>query len=85
MKSLIVKLGSIIIITLRGKGGIINSAIVKASATGIILKHDMRLLKVNGGHIKLTKHWAQSFLDCMGFVKRRASSKAKVCPKSSMN
>ena len=78
MKSLIVKLGRIIIFTLRDKVGIINSAIVKANATGIILKHDMRLLKVNVHHIELTKHWAQSFLDCMGFVKRRASSKASV-------
>ena len=62
MKSLIVKLGRIIIITLRDKGGIINSGIVKASATGIILKHDMRLLKVNGGHIELTNTGLRVFL-----------------------
>ena len=68
------------IIKLRDKGGVINSAIVKASAIGIVLKHDMRLLKVNGGHIDITKHWAQSFLNRMGYVKRRASSKAKVSP-----
>ena len=40
----------------------------------------MRLLKVNGGHIDITKHWAQSFLNRMGYVKRRTSSKAKVSP-----
>ena len=66
------------ILALRDKGGVINSAIVQASAIGIVMKSDMRLLKCNGGHIDITKHWAQSFLDRLGFVKRRASSKAKV-------
>ena len=32
----------------------------------------------NGGHISLTKTWAQSILKRMGYVKRRASTKAKV-------
>ena len=66
------------ILALRYKGGVINLAIVQASAIGIVMKSDMRLLKCNGGHIDITKHWAQSFLDHLGFVKRRASSKAKV-------
>lgn len=47
------------LIKLRDKGGVINSAIVKAAAIGIVLNHDMRLLKENGGHIEVTKHWAQ--------------------------
>ena len=51
---------------------------MQASAIGIVMKTDMRLLKCNGSHIDITKHWAQSFLDRLGFVKRRASSKAKV-------
>lgn len=63
---------------LRNKGGVINSAIVKSCAIGIVMKTDMRLLKSNGGHIDITKNWALSFLDRLGFVKRRASTKAKV-------
>ena len=30
-----------------------------AAARGIIRRHDSNLLAVNGGHIILTKHWAQ--------------------------
>lgn len=57
---------------LRNKGGVINSAIVKSCAIGIVMKTDIKLLKCNGGHIDVTKNWALSFLDRLGFVKRRA-------------
>ena len=33
----------------------------------------------NGGHIRLTKHWARYLLSRMGFVKQRANTKSKVC------
>ena len=36
------------------------------------------MLAVNGGHILITKDWAKNLLHRMGFVKRRASTKAKV-------
>ncbi len=39
---------------------------------------DRCLLASNGGHIILTKSWAKHVLGRMGFVKRRASTKAKV-------
>ena len=42
-----------------------------------------RLLTKNGGGIVLTKGWAQSLLSRMGFVKRKACSKAEVTVESS--
>ena len=32
----------------------------------------------NLSHILLTKNWAKSLLRCLGYVKRRASSKANI-------
>ena len=51
---------------------------VTSCAEGIIKNHDSNLLASNGGHIVLTKAWGKSILHRMGFVKRRASTKAKV-------
>ena len=56
----------------------VNSAIIVAGAEGIIKSYDSNLLKENGGHIACSKSWAKSFLGCLGYVKRRASTKAKV-------
>jgi len=61
---------------LRKHGLVINSAIVIATAQGIIITnmpicyHLMVLV--------LTTDWVKSLLSCMGFVKRKACSKAKV-------
>ena len=63
---------------LRKNGAVINSAIVMGCAEGIVKNHDSNLLHGNGGHIKFTKYWAQNLLSRMGYVKRRASTKAKV-------
>ena len=49
-----------------------------ACAEGIVKSYDSNLLECNGGHIVLTKGWAKYLMKCMGFVKRRASTKAKV-------
>ncbi len=49
-----------------------------AVAEGIVKNHDSNMLVCNGGHISLTKNWAKSLLQRMGYVKRQASSKAKV-------
>ena len=59
-------------------GGVVNTAIVISAATGIVRRHNSNLLATNGGHIVLTKHWAQYMLHRMGYVKRKATSKAKV-------
>ena len=66
------------ILALRENGAVINSAIVKACALGVVKKHDANLLKCNGGHIEFTKFWAVSFLARLNFVKRKSSTKAKV-------
>ena len=59
---------------LRATGAAVNTAIVIASAEGILLSKDANILK----RITLTKNWAKSLLARMGMVKRRVSSKAKV-------
>ena len=63
---------------LRDAGGVVNTSIAIASATGIIRRHDSNLLAVNGGHIILTKHWEKYLMERMGYVKRKATTKAKV-------
>ena len=62
---------------LREIGGVVNTAIVMASARGIMLKVDSTSLAEFGGHITLTKDWAKSLLRRMGFVKRRGTTKNK--------
>ena len=66
--------------SLRENGAAVNTAIAIACATGIVKSHDSNLLECNGGHVLLTKHWAKYLLRRMGFVKRRASTAAKVSP-----
>ena len=63
----------------RAVGGVVNTAIVRASAEeGIILARDRSLLVKYGGHIDLTKSWAKSLLHRMGYSKRRGSHAGKV-------
>ena len=49
-----------------------------ACGDGIVRSKDANLLAINGGSITLSKDWAKYILKRMGWVKRRASSKAKV-------
>ena len=67
---------------LRERGTAVNTAVVMASAEGIVKSKDANLLKGSGrfGGIEITKGWAQSLLSCMGMVKRKACSKNKVSP-----
>ena len=58
-------------------GGVVNSAIAGASARGIITMTNPKLLASNGGHIVLTKKWSKYLVTRMGFVKRKANSKAR--------
>ena len=62
----------------RSSWGVVNSAIVKAAAKGIILAKDANLLQENGGDINLTKDWANQLLARMGYVERKAATKAIV-------
>ena len=63
---------------LRREGVVINCDVAIAVGAGIVMISDANLLIANGGHIDLTKHWAKHLLSRMGFVKRRANTKAKV-------
>ena len=63
---------------LRKNGAPVNTAIVIACGDGIVRSKDANLLAINGGSITLSKDWAKYILKRMGWVKRRASSKAKV-------
>jgi len=40
----------------------------------------MKLSHENGGPVKLTRHWAKSLLERMSFVKRKATTAAKINP-----
>ncbi len=63
---------------LRQNGCPINTAILMATAEGIVKSRDSNLLQCNGGHININKHWAKNFLTRIGYVKRRANTKSKV-------
>ena len=65
---------------LRSSGAVVNSAIVRAAARGIILAKDANLLEENGGGINLTKDCANRLFARMGYVKRKATTKAKIPP-----
>ena len=51
-----------------------TTAIVSAGARGILMKVSRSMLSEYGGPATLTKAWAQSLLQCMGFVKRRGTT-----------
>ena len=62
----------------RAVGRVVNTAIVRAGAEGIVLARDRSLLVKYGGHIDLTKSWAKSLLHRMGYSKRKCSNAGKV-------
>ena len=58
--------------------GVVNTVVVIAGATGIAAAKDPGLLFEHGGHIKITKAWAKSVLQQVGYVKRKCSNAGKV-------
>ena len=64
----------------REAGVIINVRIVMATAQGILYRFARSKLAENGGHITITKTWAQSLLRRMGFVKRKGMKGTKTVP-----
>ena len=60
--------------TQRKVGTAINSAVVMAAAEGIVSAQDITKLVEHRGHINITKSWAKSLLNRMGFVKRKCST-----------
>ena len=65
------------IMALRAAGTAISSPLVVAAAQAIIEAKDRTLLVENGGSIHLTRSWASSLMQRMGFVKRATTTQAK--------
>jgi len=63
---------------LRKVGGSVNSVIILAAANGIIAAKEKRLLCEHGGHLELSKSWAKSLLQRMGYVKRKCFNAGKI-------
>ena len=65
---------------LRLAGCAVNTAVVIATAEGIVEDYDANLLgdEDHEGRIKLTKDWAKYLLQRMNFVKRHSSSSSKI-------
>ena len=63
---------------LRSSWAVMNSAIVRAAARGIILAKSAGLLDDYGEGINRTKDWGNQLLARMGYVKRKATTKAKI-------
>ena len=59
-------------------GGMITTIVVLAAGEAVVWPHNKKLLHNDGSPIKLTRHWAKSLLDRMCFVKRKATTSAKV-------
>ena len=55
-----------------------NRLIVMGAAAGIISHCDVSKLSSHGGHIEITKSWAKSLLNRMGFIKRKCSTSGKI-------
>lgn len=64
------------VLVLRNAGTPIGSSIVMAVGEGMVRAHDRTMLVQHGGHIQITKAWALSLLQRMGFVKRKATTKS---------
>ena len=64
--------------SLRKVGGVVNTAIVKAAAEGILAAKIPSLLVKHGGHIEITKGWVKSLFNRMGYVKRKGSNAGKI-------
>ena len=68
--------------SLRLTGTVANATVVMAAAEGIVAARDVTKLRQHdghfyGGHINITKNWARSILDRMGYVKRKCSTAGK--------
>ena len=62
-----------------GKGAV-TTTVVLAAGEAIVQYHNKSLSNENGGPINLTRHWARSLLERMNFVKRKATTAAKIEP-----
>eukprot|EP00058_Branchiostoma_floridae_P021012 XP_002606502.1 hypothetical protein BRAFLDRAFT_91915 [Branchiostoma floridae] len=60
--------------------GVVNRLLVMSAARGIMLQKDRSLLSEFGGHIDITKAWANSVLDRMNYVQRKSTKSARKLP-----
>ena len=67
---------------IREAGGVINTSITIAGSKGIIESSNPGLLIENGGSVLLTKSWAASLLNRMGYARRKATTSARTLPEN---
>lgn len=59
------------ITSLRKVGGVVNTVIVMAAANGRVAAKNPALLTQHDGHIEISKGWAKSLFQRMGYVKKK--------------
>ena len=68
--------------SIRLSGGVVNRSILIATARGIIINKEKCILSEFGGHVELSRSWAQSFLRRLGYVKRKGTKAARKVPEN---
>ncbi len=66
--------------SIRQAGGVINRSIVLSLGHGVISARDRSILKKYGGPVDLTRTWAESIMERMGFVRRKGTKAARKLP-----
>ena len=66
------------ILSIREKGGTIDTSIVVSAANGIVKSLERSRLAEYGGPVQLTRSWARSVLRRMNFTKRKGTTKSKI-------
>ena len=59
-------------------GGVVNARLVVAAARGLIIAINRFLIADYGAHLNPDKTWAKSLLRYVGFIKRKATTSARV-------
>jgi len=65
------------VVALREVGTPVDTLTVRAAGTAVMKRRDPGVLASAGGSVVLTKDWARYLLQRMGYVKRKATTKAK--------
>ena len=67
---------------IREAGGVINRNIVLSLGFGVLSASDRSVLKKYGGPIDLTRTWAESIMQRMGYVRRKGTKAARKLPQN---
>ena len=59
-------------------GLVLNTSVLIAAATGLVLHHDSNWLRENGGHLEFSTYWAKAKLRKLGYSKRKKTTKASL-------